>query len=109
MELKPRTLSQIVELVEPLYQNGDLLGFSVFNQEGKALHNESFFDDHRAWQATLPFVNVVRQLGKATRVVGRLTVELEEITLIYRNINEGHALFYFRVKCDLDAAADALR
>lgn len=108
MELKPRTLSQILEMVKPLYEKGDLLGFSVCDDDGKSIHNESFLCDERAYQATFPFIAAFNQLKRATRLVERITVELDDVILIYRKIEEGHALFSLRRNCDLDTAAEAL-
>ena len=108
MRLKARTLDQIKEMVKPLYESGDLLGFSVCGETGNLVHNESFLNDEHAWFATLPFIATLKQLEKATRTVGRFTVELDDVTLIYRKIEEGHALFTLKINCDLDAAAAAL-
>lgn len=101
-------MQDIKELVQPLYETGDLLGFSVCGDAGVIIHNESFFSDEMAWLATAPFVNVIRQLGKAGRDVSRLTVELDEVTLIYGRLDQGHALFALSRDCDLDAAAGVL-
>ncbi len=56
----------------------------------------------------MPFVNVIRKMKKVDRVVNRLTVELDDVTLIYGRLAEGHALFALRSGCDLDAAAAVL-
>ncbi len=108
MRLKKRTLDEIKEMVKPLYESGDLLGFSVCGDNGKLVHNESFLNDEHAWFATLPFIATAKQLAKATRTVGRLTIELDDVTLIYREIEDGHALFTLKINCDLDTAAAAL-
>ena len=60
-------MEEIREMVQPLYDAGDLLGFSIYSDGGEVLHNESFFNDEVAWQATAPFVRVVRQMEKAER------------------------------------------
>ncbi len=101
-------MDQIKQMVQPLYDSGDLLGFSVCGDTGESVLNESFFSDEVAWQATVPFVNVMRKMTKADRVVNRLTVELDDVTLIYGRLEEGHALFTLRRSCDLDAAAAVL-
>ncbi len=101
-------MNQIKEKVQPLYESGDLLGFSVFGDTGKSVHNESFFSDEFAWQATLPFVSVMQKMKRAGRNVKRLTVELDDVTLIYRKLDEGHSLFTLRRACDLDTAAEML-
>ncbi len=101
-------MNQIREMVQPLYDSGDLLGFSVCGDKGDVVHNESFFSDELAWQATVPFVNVMRKMKKVERIVNRLTVELDDVTLIYGRLDEGHALFALRRDCDLDTAAAVL-
>jgi hypothetical protein len=101
-------MEQIKEMVQPLYDSGDLLGYSVCGDTGEMIHNESFFSDKRAWQATLTFVNVILGLEKADRIGIRLTVELDDVTLIYQKLDQGHALFTLRSSCDLDTAAAVL-
>lgn len=108
MRIKDRTLDEIHEMVKPLYESGDLLGFSVCDESGNTIHNESFLNDENAWFATLPFIATLTKLDKATRKVVRLTIELDDVTLIYRKIEEGHALFTLRRNCYLDDAAAAL-
>ena len=101
-------MEKIREMVQPLYDVGDLLGFSICNDAGEILHNESFFNDEVAWQATAPFVRVIREMEKAERTVNRLTVELDDVVLIYGKLEEGHALFTLGRRCDLDRAAEVL-
>ena len=101
-------MEEIREMVQPLYDAGDLLGFSICSDGGEVLHNESFFNDEVAWQATAPFVRVVRQMEKAERNVNRLTVELDDVILIYGKLDEGHALFMLGRRSDLDRAAGIL-
>lgn len=95
-------------MLQPVYDSGDLLGFSICGDAGEVIHNESFFNDEVAWQATAPFVNVMRQMKKAGRDVNRLTVELDDVTLVYGRLEQGHALFTLGRDCDLDAAAAVL-
>lgn len=101
-------MNQIKEMVKPLYDSGDLLGFSVCGDTGEVVHNESFFSDEFAWKATEPFVILKLKMQKARRTVTRLTIELDDVTLIYRKLDVGHALFTLRTACDLDTVATAL-
>lgn len=101
-------MDQIKEMVQPLYDSGDLLGFSVFGDRGEALHNESFLCDETAWLATKPFIDIVQKMDRAHRSVNRLTVELDDVILIYRQINQGHTLFAVSKTCDLDSAVAVL-
>ena len=101
-------MENVRETLQPLYDSGDLLGFSICGNAGEIMHNESFFSDEVAWQSTAPFVRVERQMEKAGRNVKRLTVELDNVTLIYRQIDTGHALFTFDKGSDLDKAAEVI-
>ncbi|MFK7911786.1 MAG: hypothetical protein AB8F34_14460 [Akkermansiaceae bacterium] len=101
-------MENIREMVQPLYDAGDLVGFSICGDAGEIIHNESFFSDEVAWQATAPFVRVMRQMEKAERIVNRLTVELDDVTLIYGKLDEGNALFTLNAGCDLDRVAGVL-
>ena len=101
-------MEEIREMVQPLYEAGDLLGFSICGDAGEIVHNESFFNDEVAWQATAPFVRVMRQMEKADRIVNRLTVVLDNVVLIYGKLEEGHALFALGPRSDLDRAAEVL-
>jgi hypothetical protein len=101
-------MNQIKEMVKPLYDSGDLLGFSVCGDTGSMIYNESFFNDELAWRATVPFISVTLKLGRAGRIATRLTVELDDVTLIYKQFDQGHALFFLRSACDLDTAAAVL-
>ena len=101
-------MDHIREMVKPLYDSSDLLGFSICAEAGEVVHNESFFSDEVAWQATEPFVSVMTQMAAAGRILHRLTVELDDVTLIYGRLQEGHALFTLKRDCDLDAVAGVL-
>jgi hypothetical protein len=101
-------MEEIRKMVQPLYDDGDLVGFSICGDTGEIVYNESFFSDEVAWQATAPFVRVMRQMQKADRVVNRLSVELEDVILIYGKLDEGHALFTLDRDCDLDRVAEVL-
>lgn len=102
------SVEQIRQQVQPLYDAGDLLGFSICGDAGEIIHNESFFSDEVAWQATAPFVSTNRQLAQLGRTVQRLTVELEDAVLVYGKLDQGHALFTLGPRCDLDACAAVL-
>jgi hypothetical protein len=47
-------------------------------------------------------------MQKSRRTLTRLTIELDDVTLIYRKLDLGHALFTLRSACDLDTVATAL-
>ena len=101
-------MDQIKEMVQPLYDSGDLLGFSIFGERGEAILNESFLCDETAWLSTRPFVDIIQKLDRAHRSVNRLTVELDDVILIYKEINNAHVLFALSKTCDLDAALSIL-
>lgn len=101
-------MDQIRKMVQPLYDTGDLLGFSVCGDDGAVIHNESFLSDEAAGSATDIFIGCVRQMADAERAVNRLTVELDDVTLIYGRLAGEHALFALERECDLDAVAEVL-
>ncbi len=101
-------MDQIREMVKPLYDTGDLLGFSVCADDGGVVHNESFLSDEAAGNATQIFAGCAQQIADADRTVNRLTVELDDVTLVYGRLEQGHALFSLERGCDLDAAAKVL-
>ncbi|MBT8037731.1 MAG: hypothetical protein KJO21_09320 [Verrucomicrobiae bacterium] len=84
---------------------GALLGFSLCGDDGEVIHNESFLSDQAAAKATQLFIEGVKELVAAQRVVNRLIVELDDVILIYGRIAEAHALFTLERGCDLDAVA----
>lgn len=101
-------IEAIREQLKPLYQSGDLLGFSVCSDTGEVIHNETYFSDEVAWQATAPFVSSKRQLSQSGRETHRLTVVLDDAIIIYGQLEQGHAIFILSPDCDLDAAAAVL-
>jgi len=101
-------MEEIRKMVKVLYDTGDLLGFSVCGKEGVCLHNESFLSDEAVQKATAPFIRCVQELEMAGRTVERLSVELDDVVLIYGRLPDGHALFILDRECDLDAAAEVL-
>ncbi len=94
--------------VQSLYDSGDLLGFSVCSDSGSILHNESFLSDEAAETATAPFISCSKLLAESDREVQRLTVELDDVILIYIHTDQGHALFTLGQDCDLDHAASII-
>jgi len=101
-------MDHIKEQIQPLYDSRELLGFSIFEKSGNMLINESFLDDRLAWKATKQFIMVHGGMLKATRKVQRLTVKLDDVILIYRSIEKGHALFSLSPSCDLNHAVEIL-
>lgn len=101
-------IKEIRERFESLYKNRSLLGFTLFNDQGELIHNESFSSDHVARSTADLFMRCRIGLLKSGRKVQRFTIELDDIILIYCLIEEGHAVFTLDRECDLDAAAKVL-
>jgi hypothetical protein len=49
-----------------------------------------------------------QQMAVADRTLNRLTVALDDVTLIYGRLAQGHALFSLDRGCNLDAAAKVI-
>ena len=103
-------MGQVRDTAELLYKSGALLGFAVSNAEGTIVHNESFFSDEAASQALTTLVQCVAQLATSGRAVNRLTVELDDVVVIYTQITDGdrHGMFILSRACDLDSTASSL-
>ena len=98
----------IRELVQPLYDNGDLLGFSLYNDEGALEHNESFLSDEMAIKSAGLFIETRLKILKSARRLMRMTVELDDVILMYCRLDEGHVIFTFDADSDIDFAAKAI-
>ena len=103
-------MGQVRDITEQLYDSGALLGFTITSTEGEMVHNESFFSDEAASQAMVTLVGSVEQLATSGREVKRLTVELDDVVVIYSHItnSDQHGMFILSRSCDLDQAAAAL-
>lgn len=94
--------------VKPLYENSDLLGFSVLNDYGGMIHNESFLSDEASRASTSVFMECRQNMLRSNRKLNRFIVELDDIALIYCLTDAGHTLFTLDGECDLDEAARLL-
>lgn len=103
-------MGQVRDTAESLYQSGALLGFAIASQEGEMVYNESFFSDEAALNAIGIISGCVHQLGESGRNVKRLTVELDDVIVIYVHVADRDRLGMFILErgCDLDRAAGAL-
>lgn len=103
-------MGQVRDTAKELYDSGALLGFAITSAEGEMVHNESFFSDEAALQAIATLVGCVEQLGLSGRIVKRLTVEMDDVVVIYTHITDRdrHGMFLLSRSCDLDQSADAL-
>jgi len=100
-------MGQVRDTAEKLYETGALLGFSIASIEGEMVHNESFFSDEAALQAIATLTGCVDQLIASGREIQRLTVELDDVIVIYTHITDRdrHGLFLLSKTCDLDQSA----
>ena len=96
------------EHLKPLYESGGLLGFAVCDDDGEVIHNESFLSHKGASKATQTFLSNCQQMAESGRSVYRLTVEMDDITVIYHCIEKGQGMFILSSDCALDEAADLI-
>jgi len=96
------------EHLKPLYDSCSLLGFAVCDDDGEIMHNETFLSHEAASKGTKTFLSNCQQLAESGRSVYRLTVEMDDITVIFHCIEQGQGMFILSSECDLDAAADLI-
>jgi len=103
-------MGAVRDTADELYKNNALLGFAITNNEGEIIHNESFFCDEFAAQAMATFKGCVDQLAVSGRVVNRLTVELDDVIIIFTPISDQdrRGMFILKRSCHLDTAAATL-
>lgn len=103
-------MGQVRDVADQLYQGGALLGFSISSVEGEMVHNESFFSDEFAIQAMGYLSDCVQQLMASGRQVERLTVEMDDVVVIFTPITDRdrRGMFIFSRECDLDSCAALL-
>lgn len=95
----------IREHLQPLYTSGELLGFAVCDEEGEVLGNETFLSHEGVHKAAQIFLSSCQQMAESERGVYRLTVEMDDVIVIYHCIEQGQGLFILSSDCSLDAAA----
>lgn len=101
-------IEEIRTKVQSLYETKELLGFSVQDDHGVTVHNESFLSDEAASAAITVFINCRGEMLKSSRKVQRFIVEMDDVILVYALTEAGHTLFTLDRNCDLDAAAKLL-
>ncbi len=94
--------------VQPLYDNKDLLGFTVIDDQGELVHNESFLCDQSALESATVFLNCRANMLDSQRNPKRFIIELDDITLVYCLTPAGHTVYTLDRDCNLDAAAKIL-
>lgn len=105
---KEDRFSAIRAHLQPLYESGDLLGFAVCDDDGEVINNETFLSQEAASKATKTFLSNCQQLAESGRSVYRLTLEMDDVIVIYHCIEEGQGMFILSSDCDLDTAADLI-
>jgi hypothetical protein len=100
-------MGQVRDTVAKLYETGALLGFSIASIEGEMVYNESFFSDEAALQVIATLTGCVDQLMASGRSIERITVELDDVIVIFTHITDRdrHGLFILSKTCDLDQSA----
>ena len=103
-------MGQVRDIAQQLYDSGALLGFAITSVEGDMVHNESFFSDEAAAQSLAMLTSCVQQLAGSGRAVSRLTVELDDVVVIYTHITDRdrRGMFILSRACNLDHAAETL-
>lgn len=103
-------MGQVRDTAQSLYQSGSLLGFAIASNEGEMIHNESFFSDEAANQALSTLASCTDQLIQSGRNVSRLTVGMDDVTVIYSRIHDRdrRGMFLIDPSQDLDAAASQI-
>jgi hypothetical protein len=100
-------MGQVRDTAAKLYETGALLGFAITSIEGEMVHNESFFSDEAASQVVATLAGCVDQLMASGRSIERITVELDDVIVIFTHITDRdrHGLFILSRTCDLDQSA----
>jgi len=98
------------DTAEQLYESGALLGFTISSAEGEMVHNESFFSDEAATQVMLTMIGCVDQLTTSGRMVKLLTMELDDVIVIFTHITDQdhRGMFILSRSCALDTAAETI-
>lgn len=97
--------ADVREHLEPLSASGALLGFAVCDGDGAVLANETFLSHEGAEKAAQIFISSCRQMAESGRGVYRVTVEMDDVIVIYHCIAQGQGMFVLSSDCDLDTAA----
>lgn len=92
------------EHLKPLYESGDLLSFALTNDDGDVLYNESFLSKEGVHKAVATFVSNEKQLTGSGRRLLRMTVEMDDIIVIYRSVEQGQGLFILASDGSIDAS-----
>lgn len=100
-------MGQVRDTAAKLYETRALLGFAITSIEGEMVYNESFFSDEAANQVMTTLVGCVNQLMESGRGVERITLELDDVIVIYTPITDRdrHGMFILAKTCDLDQSA----
>ena len=98
------------DTADQLYESDSLVGFVIASDSGDILHNESFFSDEAAQYAITSLISSVDQLALSDRHVKRLTIELDDLLIIFTHITDQdqRGMFLISKSCDLDQAAKTL-
>ena len=102
------SFSSIRKHLQPLYENDSLLGFAISDDVGELIYNETFLSEEAARTSCRTFLTNCKQLGKSGRRVHRLTMEMDDIVVIYCGIEEGYGLFILASECDIDLAVNLI-
>ncbi len=96
------------ERLQPLYDSVSLLGFAVCDHDGQVLKNDSFLSHEGVSKAARTFLSNCEQMSASDRHVHRLTVEMNDVIVIFHRLQQGQGMFILSSDCDIDAAADLI-
>jgi hypothetical protein len=103
-------MGQVRDTVEQLYETGALLGFAISDSNGEMIHNESFFSDEAASRTIATLMGCADQLAASGRSIKRLTVELDDVIVIYTPITDRdrRGVFILPRSGNLDESAEKI-
>jgi len=90
--------------IQPLYDNGNLLGFAICSEESEVLLNETFLNREGVSKANDVFIANYAGMEVSERHVKRIILEMDDIIIIHCRMQEGHGMFILESDADVDAA-----
>ncbi|WP_435893232.1 hypothetical protein [Oceaniferula spumae] len=105
VEEEDNTIDDIREHLQPLYKSGELLGFAICDGDGEIFQNDTFLSHEGLQKAITAFRESGAQLAESGRAVHRMSVEMDDIILVYHGVKAGEGLFVLSSDCQLDQAS----
>jgi len=96
---------EVREHFKPLYESNDLIGFAICDLEGEVLINESFLSYEGVTKAVGTYLASNQQMVDSGRKVNRVTIEMDDIIVVYLPIEQGIGMFILPSDSNVDKAA----